>query len=1246
MEDKKMKKCSGKLSIILSLILVFQFFFPILNGFAAQQPGTPQNLKISLYNTNDIYLTWNAVSGADNYYVYRFSNDSKEKVAEAVNSNWWKPYAEKGMYTIAITSVKNGVESELSSTVSFEIVYPNIASPKDLTYSVTNVNDVQLKWSSVPYATSYKIYRLEDGKKIHFDTVTGTSRFLSGLPEGDYSYLVSAFNDRFGESFEDRRVDFTIAFPTITSPSGLTSTIYNKNDIFLVWKPVEFATSYNIYLIKDNKKELVSTTTDKSKYFSNLAEGEYIYEVSAVSTRFGESKNNSQTKSTIIFPKIDAPTGLTSTLYNNNDLYLVWNPVNLATKYNVYRINGNEKSLVISTPETRYYFSNLPEGEYVYEVSSVNDRFGESIKNNKTSDSIDYPILKAPDWLTSVLVGVNSVDLKWKASEYATSYKVFEVKDGQKTLVTTSNETKTRLEGLTEGDHLYEVIAVNNRFGESIDSIKTVVTIMYPEATAPEVKIQVDSSNNVLIIWEPVNYASSYNIFQKINGELVLLETIKSTSYNIYSLPEGIHEFAIIALSNYYGESPLSNIVKADIRPILDAPSTETPEIIGDKVELDWSPVPGADSYNIYKVEDGQITLVTNTQDSNITIEDLTPGNYEFRIVPVSPSGIEGEKYTTVIVEVEQTDTTPPQTVANESTDWLQVAFKVKLTATDDQSGVAKTFYSINGSEFTVGTSFTVTEEGINKVSFYSVDNAGNIEEVKTTEVKIDKTAPVTNSDITTNWNKGKVKVNLTATDNLSGVAKTFYSMDGSAYTEGNTFTISTEGITQVSFYSVDNAGNKEAAKIEEVMIDNTAPVTKSDITDQWNSDAVKVDLTATDNLSGVAKTYYSINGSEYLEGNSFTVTGEGVIQVSFYSVDNAGNEEAVKTEFVKLDNQAPETVSDVTDKWNTGDVTVNLTATDNESGVATTFYSINGSKFVEGTEITVNQEGINKVSFYSVDNVGNVEVVKTVDVMVDKTAPTTISDFTDKWNKDQVAAKLTATDELSGVAKTYYSINGTDYVEGTQFTVSQEGINKVSFYSVDNAGNIEDLQTVEVKVDKTAPVVSWNLADHYALGDSLPLAYKATDEHSGIAKETISVNGKVYENTDSVKLDKPGTYQIVVTVTDHAGWKTTLEKTTEVYIPATLIVNPGVIKANAGDFTVKISLPKGYNTNQIDLSTATLNGVSAKSGTNGLVQQAKNGQFKFNRDDFEWKIGMVTVEFRVLVDGILVIGSTTVEVK
>ena len=220
----------------------------------------------------------------------------------------------------------------------------------------------------------------------------------------------------------------------------------------------------------------------------------------------------------------------------------------------------------------------------------------------------------------------------------------------------------------------------------------------------------------------------------------------------------------------------------------------------------------------------------------------------------------------------------------------------------------------------------------------------------------------------------------------------------------------------------------------------------------------------------------------------------------------------------MKLDKTAPVTVSDVPAGWSKEDVAVQLTATDTlVSGIAKTFYSINGSAYAEGNSITVNNEGINKISYYSVDQAGNQEAAHTVNMKIDKTAPVTVSDAPAGWSKEDVAVQLTATDTLSGTARTYYTVNDSDYAEGNSITVNNEGISKISYYSVDQAGNKEAAQTIDVKIDKTAPVVTMNLKEEVKAGTTLQLAYSATDSLSGVAFEKMTVSGPEYDGRSAV---------------------------------------------------------------------------------------------------------------------------------
>jgi hypothetical protein len=133
-----------------------------------------------------------------------------------------------------------------------------------------------------------------------------------------------------------------------------------------------------------------------------------------------------------------------------------------------------------------------------------------------------------------------------------------------------------------------------------------------------------------------------------------------------------------------------------------------------------------------------------------------------------------------------------------------------------------------------------------------------------------DTTAPVTQASLAgtpgaNGWFKSPVQVSLSATDDFSGVANTFYNVDGGVtQTYSGPFAISAPGQHTVEFWSVDNVGNTEAAQMITVKIDGAAPVVTASANPSTapkrpHPVTVTISGSATDAVSGIGSASFSV---------------------------------------------------------------------------------------------------------------------------------------------------------------------------------------------------------------------------------------------------------------------------------------------------------------------------------------------------------------------------------------------------
>lgn len=442
---------------------------------------------------------------------------------------------------------------------------------------------------------------------------------------------------------------------------------------------------------------------------------------------------------------------------------------------------------------------------------------------------------------------------------------------------------------------------------------------------------------------------------------------------------------------------------------------------------------------------------------------------------------------------------------------WYSGNVTIDWTAADPESGIP-----------TAPADTTITGEGSGLTSSTSVTNGVGLATTATSSpaVNIDRTAPTTGISGTSNsWVNGVVTVELAATDNLSGVGSTEYTVDGGSAQTGTSFTLATEGEHSITFRSVDKAGNAETVQTATVRIDQTAPTISHAFTPLTYTDGAWTN-------SNVAVTFACADqgGSDVASCTApVTASDEGSASIVGTATDGAGNT-ATDTATVRIDKSVPSISASASGSpnaagWYNENVTVSYTAADELSGVA------------DAPSDDILGEGADQsASGTASDAAGNSNSAGVTGINVDTTAPDLTAAYSTDWNTGDVTVDWTCTDSLSGAAG-----------QPDNSIVSGEGDNLSATASCsDVAGNTTTKTVSGIRIDRSAPTTTASAPQPLASGwhgESVEVTLTGSDNLSDVVSTVYTVNGgaaQAYSAPFQVSAD--GTHTIEFWSTDGAG--------------------------------------------------------------------------------------------------------------
>jgi len=423
---------------------------------------------------------------------------------------------------------------------------------------------------------------------------------------------------------------------------------------------------------------------------------------------------------------------------------------------------------------------------------------------------------------------------------------------------------------------------------------------------------------------------------------------------------------------------------------------------------------------------------------------------------------------------------------------WYTTPVTVTLTGFDWPAGVAEIRHQINGGAEITSTQFVIPDDGDHQLQYYAVDRAGNRSPAQQVPIRLDQTPPVTTQVISGSlgaggWYTTPVTVNLIPTDTTSGVSVTQYRLDTSAWERGQQVAIGDNGDHQLEYYTTDQAGNSEAHQQSTIRVDWLPPTTTLALAGQagangWYTSSVTATFSAVDDASGLALTYCRVDDLPWATSGRCVINGDGRHLLTYYSIDQAGNQEAPTIVTVLVDSTPPVTAHTQPEGtpgasgWYVSPVTVTLLPFDVTSGVAATYYRTNQGSWQPGRVFVLTGDGEHLVEYYSQDNAGNREAIASLSARLDTTAPVSFLTINGRtgdngWHLSPVTVSLQAQDGPggSGLNLIHYALDS-EWSTGNRVLITREGRYTLRYFAEDNAGNREITNTTAINLDLAAP--------------------------------------------------------------------------------------------------------------------------------------------------------------------------------
>ena len=614
---------------------------------------SPTNVKASLDDEDFVInVTWDAVSHAEYYAIYRSSSSSGSfsMVADSITSTSWTDKTPLSGYNYYRVYAKNhGITSNASNSSNF--VNYTLAVPTNVQASMDDEDfAINVSWDAVNYAECYAVYRSKSSYgsfSMVVDSITSTS-WTDKTPLSGYNYYrvyAKSHGITSNASNSSNFVNYTLAVPTNVQAS------LDEEDfvINVSWDAVNHAEFYAVYRSKSSSGSftMVADSITSTSWTDKAPLNGYNY-YKVYSKGHGIISNASNCSNNVNYT-LSAPTHVQATLDEEDFVINVsWDAVNHAEFYAVYRSKSSSGSFAMvadSITSTAWTDKAPLSGNNYYKVYAMSHGITSGVSN--PSNNINYS-LEVP---TNVKASLDEeefvINVNWDAVWHAECYAVYRSSSSSgafsivaDSIASTSWIDKTPFKGY----NYYKVYAKGH--GTTSVASNSSNSVNYTIAAPSNVKASLDDEDFVISVsWDAVNHAECYAVYRSKSSSgsfTMVADSITSTTWTDKAPLKGYNYYKVYAKS--HGITSNASYSSNSVNYTISAPSNVKAALDEETfvINVTWNAVNHAECYAVYrsKSSSGSFAMVADSITSTAWTDKTPLNGYNYYRVYAKSHGI------------------------------------------------------------------------------------------------------------------------------------------------------------------------------------------------------------------------------------------------------------------------------------------------------------------------------------------------------------------------------------------------------------------------------------------------------------------------------------------------------------------------------------------------------------------------------------------------------------------------------